>query len=978
MKPDPWQQIDALFHAVAERAPHERAAFLAETCDDEELRREVESLLAADSAAEEMATAKLPAQVAVEMLDKPLARITAGQMLNQYRILSPLGAGGMGEVWLAEDTRLHRKVALKQLPAQFTNDPDRVRRFEQEALAVSALNHPNILTIYEIGESERHHFLVTEFIEGQTVRQQLNDGRLPVRTVLNVATQIVSALAAAHAAGIIHRDIKPENIMVRPDGVTKVLDFGLAKLTEPRVPTADPAEKKASTESGVVMGTIGYMSPEQVRGQKVDHRSDIFAVGVILYEMLSGQRAFTGDSAVEVMNAILKEEPPELAETNAKISPALDRIVRRCLEKKPEQRFQSASDLGFALSTLTAPSGARLETSDAVPPVTGNLRAIGNARFFGDIRLAWLAVALLLIATVGLAWAYFTRQPLASGVAGRFTIAAPERVVELMSMTLSPDGRNLAFNAWGDSKIQLWVRPLDSFAARALPGTAGNSLVPFWSPDGRWIAFLSDGKLKKIDLTDGTQQILCDVPKLTAGLQGTWSRTGEILFFQSSILYRVSETGGAPMPVPGFDKPEQGVARQWPWLLPDGQHFLYLARVPQQETPEVYLASLDGKINKRLLATNSNAIYTTTAAGEGRLLFLRNGTLMAQPFNAQHLSLTGEPLRVADSVSGAEGNRGGFTASDNGTLIYASRSINQSNQLSWIDRTGRVLKHISVAGTDDSLRLTFDEFPKLSPDENQVLMELMDPNGNGDIYMLDLARGARTRLTIDPGNDRYPIWSPDGTRIIWVSNRGGSWALYQKSASGAGPEELLFKSDVLLQPHDWSADGKTIAYIRYDPKTNSDLWFLPLEGDRQPFPFVQTPFREIKQRFSPDGHWLAYMSIETGVFETYVQPFPITGAKWQVSTQGGSMPQWRGDGKELYYHSHDGKQMAVEVKSGKTFEPGVPQELFDLRAVRLVSGTNYSVTKDGQRFLFVTRPQLASEELQFVVVTNWAAAEVKK
>jgi eukaryotic-like serine/threonine-protein kinase len=979
MKPDRWQHIDELFHAVAERAPHEREAFLDEACaGNDSLRREVESLLAADSAAEEMATAKLPAKVAAEMLDKPSARVAAGQLLNQYRILSALGAGGMGEVFLAEDSRLKRKVALKLLPAHFASDPDRVRRFEQEAQAVSALNHPNILTIYEVGESERHHFLVTEFIEGQTLRQQLNDGRLPVRAVLNVATQVVSALAAAHAAGIIHRDIKPENIMVRPDGVTKVLDFGLAKLTESGITTSEPAEKKASTESGVVMGTIGYMSPEQVRGQKVDHRSDIFAVGVILYEMLSGQRAFTGDSAVEVMNAILKEEPPELAETNAKISPALDRIVRRCLEKKPEHRFQSASDLGFALSTLTTPSGARLETNEVLPSVTGNLPATGKARLFGDVRLAWFAAVLLLLAMFGLLWGDFTRQPVASAVAGRFTIAAPEQVHELDAMALSPDGRTLAFKAWSAGKNQLWIRPLDSFTARALPGTVGSSGSPFWSPDSHWIAFRDVNKLKKIDLTDGTQQTICDVSSTTEGFGGTWNRAGDILIYYSSIIYRVPATGGTPVPVPGFEQVRQGITRRAVRFLPDGQHFLYLATAPQQESPEIYLGSLDGKVNKPLLKTNSCAIYTTTAEGEGRLLFVRNGTLMAQSFDAKRLTLTGEPFRVAESVRVAVGFRGDFSASDNGTLIYVPRGVSESTQLTWIDRTGKPLESVNAVGTDESLKLSDDEFPKLSADGRRVAIELADPNGNGDAYVLDLARGAKTRVTFDPGNDRYPIWSPDGNHIVWLSTRGGERAFYRKLASGGGQEELLLKSDVNFMPYDWSADGRFILYMRYPPQTRGDIWVLPLRGDRQPIPFLQTPFHETRARFSPDGRWIAYMSNETGAYEIYVQPFPATGAKWQVSTKSGSNPQWRGDGKELYYHADDGKQIAVEVRSGKTFEPGVPQVLFDLREARLVSNTNYAVAKDGQRFLFVTRPQLASADLHFVVVTNWAATEAKK
>ncbi len=528
MNPERWQQIEELFQAAVEHAPATRPAFLAQACDgDEGLRREVESLLAADVSAE-ADTIAMPAQIAAEMFAERHA-LQPGQLLNHYRIVSQLGAGGMGIVYLAEDTRLQRKVALKLLPAHFTRDPDRVRRFEQEALTVSALNHPNILTIYEIGEREGNHFIVTEFIEGQTLRQRLADVPLPLRLTLELAGQIVSALAAAHTAGIIHRDIKPENIMVRPDGVVKVLDFGLAKLTEgPQQARRNAVQ--ATTESGVVMGTVGYMSTEQVQGQKADSRADLFAFGVVLYEMVSGQRAFTGASQVEVMHAILKDDPPDLSELNSRVSPALERIMRRCLEKNPAQRFQTASDLGFALSALTATSGPQIATKAMpLPPITEDLPASGKLRWLSNARLAWMMTALLLLGAVGLTWAYFTRRPASNAVAGRFIIAAPEKVYELDAMALSPDGRNLAFNAWGEGKNQLWIRPLDSFAARSLPGTSGTSGVPFWSPDSRWIAFREVNKLKKIDLTDGTQQTICDVSSTVEGFSGTWNRAGDIL-----------------------------------------------------------------------------------------------------------------------------------------------------------------------------------------------------------------------------------------------------------------------------------------------------------------------------------------------------------------------------------------------------------------------------------------------------------------
>ena len=967
MKPDRWQQVDALFHAAAERAPVDRAAFLADACaGDDSLRREVESLLAADSAAEEMATAKLPAKVAAEMFDNPSARIAAGQLLNQYKILSPLGAGGMGEVFLAEDTRLHRKVALKLLPAQFANDPDRIRRFEQEAHAVSALNHPNILTIYEVSESERHHFLVTEFIEGQTLRRQMNEGRLPVRAVLNVATQIVSALAAAHAAGIIHRDVKPENVMVRPDGVTKVLDFGLAKLNEPRVTTSDPAEKHASTESGVVMGTIGYMSPEQVRGQKADHRSDIFAVGVIIFEMLSGQRAFSGDSAVEVMNAILKEDPPELAETNARISPALDRIVRRCLEKKPEHRFQSASDLGFALSTLTTLSGARLETKEAASSQTGSQPVAGRMRLFGNVRLAWLVAGLLLMGTTGLAWAYMTRSTTNPRLV-RLAFVPPEKLTFdnafFDQVVISPDGQKLAFTARGeDGKKQLWIRPLDATAATLLAGTE-DVLRPFWSPDSRSLAFCAQGKLKRVDLDGGPTQTLCPVGEFRGG---TWNRAGEILFAPKVVggLFKVPATGGEPKLVTTPDAARQEVAHLSPYFLPDGRHFLFQVEA-SNAFPGVFVGSLDSKDVKQLLPDGALAIYDPA----GWLLFVRNGALMAQPFDASGQELKGEAVSITPPSETGVVFNAPFSVSNNGVLTWQGDGW-RNYQLVWFDREGR-----RGAGIGQATKVIAGMHPRFSPDGGRVVTQQLDPQAkNYDVWAIDLARNLPTRLTSDGSFDLRPVWSPDGNRVVFRSLRNGVRGIYEKEAESVGGEMLLLKDGG--DPTDWSRDGRFIVYGVIAEPTRWDIWALPLFGERQPHPLLNTEFAEVQAQISPNGRWLAYVSDESGRNEVYVQSFTaegrLGGNKVRVSPNGGLHPRFRRDGRELFYVAANGEMMVTALNpNSSTFEFAYPQALFKTRLLpgHYNVGIEYDVTADGQRFLIGT---LVDEPPPVQVLLNWA------
>ena len=899
--------------------------------------------------------------------------ISPEAVIGQYRVISKIGAGGMGEVYRARDTKLGRDVAIKVLPAAFSADAERLRRFEQEAQAAGALNHPNILVIFHIGTHDGAPYIVSELLEGETLRERMAGAALPQRKAVDYALQIAHGLAAAHAKGIVHRDLKPENLFVTNDGRVKILDFGLAKLTGTGDGTQSQTEvptRKANTDPGVVMGTMGYMSPEQLKGRPADHRSDIFSFGAILYEMLSGKRAFRGESMAETMSAILREDPPDLSETNKTISPALERVVQHCLEKNPEERFHSARDLAFAIESLsgTATSSGQTMTLAGVPTATDSRQTAGMRRLFGNARVAWIAAGLLFIGLLALfpfALTHF-RHAEAEVAAVRFTIAPPEKATGFGQLALSPDGRNLVFVANVDGKDQLWLRPLGSFTARPLPGTEDAGGFPFWSPDSRSIAFGAGDKLKKIDLADGTQQTLCDMPRSGRGFGGTWNREGTILFFSGgSGIYHVSATGGEPALVPGFDQSRQGIECRWPYFLPDGRHFLYLATTPQQETSGVYLASLDGKETKRLFTADSSAIYAPSAAGGGYLLFARDGALLAQPFDASRLTLTGEPFRIADQVRVNANSRGYFSVSDNGTLVYDPSGERENQQLTWFDRAGKQLETIGALGTF--------LLPRLSPDEKRVAVSRRDPKtGISDIYVIEIARGASSRLTSDPANVNVAVWSPDGSRIVWASNRGGSYQFYQKLASGAGQEELLLQSSNPIAPIDWSADGRYILYTQIDPKAKGDVWVLPLEGDRKPFPFLQTSSDEGSAVFSPDGRWIAYQSDESGSAEVYVQTFPASGGKWPVSTKGGRVPQWRRDGKELFYLSSDGKMMAVEVKTSGTFEPGIPRALFDLSAVRPIRRSGYAVAADGQRFLFISRTAETAPS-SLAVVVNWTA-----
>jgi serine/threonine protein kinase/Tol biopolymer transport system component len=879
--------------------------------------------------------------------------IAAGTKLGRYEIRSQLGAGGMGEVYRARDEKLNRDVAIKVLPAALSQDGDRLRRFEQEAQAAGALNHPNILAVYDVGTHDGAPYVVSELLEGYSLKERLGDGPLAQRKTIDYAVQVAHGLAAAHEKGIVHRDLKPDNLFVTKDDRIKILDFGLAKLVE-RVSEGaaqtDIATRKVQTDPGTVMGTVGYMSPEQVRGRAVDHRSDIFSFGAVLYEMLCGRRAFHGDSAVETLNAILKEEPPELTKTNPNIAPALERVIWHCLEKSPERRFQSATDVAFALESLTgvSSSGSTQATVIAAPSRTKNRE-----------RLLWIAVTALLFFTA-LAFAYFSRsQPTTHAV--RLAFATPEKATLPGEITVSPDGLRVAFTANNaEGKRLLWVRSLDSLNAQPLPGTEG-AKTPFWSPDSRFIGFFAGGKLNKIDASGGRPQTLCDAPEPG----GAWNRDGVIIFSGgvSNGFFRISASGGSPTPATKLGPKEE--AHRWPYFLPDGRHFVFLGDAQRTEDHHLRVGSLDSPDSQILLNAVSRVAYAA-----GYLLFVRQGTLVAQPFDANNLKLSGEPVTIAEHVADlGNDHEFDFSVSDNGVLAY--QIGNPNSQLTWFDRTG---KEIGTVGEPANY-----VHVALSPDERRAAVELLDADGrNGDVWLFDLSRGTPSRLTFDPQWDSSPLWSPDGTRILFCSNRsaGGQVNLYEKAANGAGEDHLLLQSDGAKYALGLSKDGQLILYDNFDLKTKEGIWILPLTGDRQPKPYLQTTdFDQAQGRLSPDGRWVAYSSNESGRWEIYVQSFPSSSDKHQISSGGGGWPLWRNDGKELFYISNDNKLMAVDIKAGNRLESGVPKALFPMHVnLSIISGysLSYAVTADGQRFLINTLVE-GNNPAPMTIVLNWTA-----
>lgn len=867
-------------------------------------------------------------------------------IIGQYRVLSKIGEGGMGEVYRARDTRLNREVAIKLLTASFAQDADRLRRFEQEARATSALSHPNILTIYDIGTHEGAPYIVAELLDGEELREQLNAGPLPVRKAIDYALQIVRGLAAAHENGIVHRDLKPENLFVTKDGRVKILDFGLAKLKPQRNEpvSSEVATRRQITHPGTVIGTIGYMSPEQVRGQDADHRADIFSFGSILYEMLTGKRAFQAESMAETMAAIVKEEPPDLIEANGKVSPQLERLVRRCLDKRPEQRFQSASDIGFAIEAICASPGSRTDVAMANVSETGATRSQWAIAGRYE-RLIWVGAAVLLTITALTASLLFSHRPPGEARAVRFSISPPQKeaylpVSDLRSaMAVSPDGRLLALVMATEGKTQLWVRALSDLAATPLAGSEG-ATNPFWSPDSRYIGFSAEGKLKKIEATGGPPQVLCNASHW--GNSATWNRDGVILFASGTDgIFRVSAEGGEPVQISKPDPARNESHRLWPYFLPDGRHYFFLNGEALKEggaTHSIYLGSLDSAATTLLMRGGSRMAY----APPGYLLYVRDGTLLAHPFDAQALRFTADPIPVAEKLSYFQPTgMADYSISENDVLVY--RDLGTLRRLTMVNRTGAEIQTIGSSGNY--------QFPRSSPDGQQFVVNLIDPRtGTTDVWIYELSRENPMRFTFEPGMENNPIWSPDGQKIVFAADRGGPPTLVLRARTDSGPGESLTQTHAWVQkPYDWSPDGKFIIYGDGETNTGDDLWLLPMSGERKPTVYLRTQFNEGNARFSPDGRWVAYVSDESGRPEVYVQSFQGVAGKTKVSNGGGDHPQWRRDGKELVYLSSDKKLMAVPVTTGTTFKAGNPAALFSSETE--MSG--FDVSTDGQRFLVI-------------------------
>lgn len=896
--------------------------------------------------------------------------------IAHYTILSKIGAGGMGEVYRARDTRLDREVAIKLLPAEVSSDPDRLKRFEQEARATSALNHPNILTVYDIGTYNGSPYIVAELLEGEELRDRLDAGQIPLRKTIDYAQQIVSGLSAAHEKGIVHRDLKPENLFVTNDERVKILDFGLAKLRGNSIDAqgSEDETRKVITNPGVVMGTVGYMSPEQVRGDKSDHRSDIFSFGAILHEMITGRRAFRRDTMAETMTAILREEPEELSATRPNINPALERIVTRCLEKKPERRFHSAYDLCFALESLSAQSSSAGSSHGGLTTQASIAAIAETTRSKWRNRLPWVVAAISIVGLLTLLALTLvkSRQSETSPAVSRFVVMAPEKVTALLSPELSPDGRELVFAAVREGTTTLWTRPLGSITATQIPGTEGVSNPHFWSPDSRSIAFPAAGQLKRLDLSGGTPKILCALPVGPSGNGGTWNKDGVILFSAAGKIFRVSANGGNSELLIGDDKSSPDALYRYPIFLPDDLHFLYLKTGSQQGVSysEIFVTSIHGGERTRLGPADSHALYT--AAGGGNLIFARNGALVAQSFDVNSHKLSGEPYTISEKVSVNNMARGFFSVSSDGTVVLdAMGSRFDSQVLEWFDRSG---KPLGTLGDSGSYMMSVSN-QKISRDGKRIAVAKVDPQTRTrDIYVIDIARNTSSRLTFDPGEDQYPIWSADGRRISWNSNRdGGVTAIYQKLASGVGEDELLLKSDAPISPSSWSPDGRFLLYNRTDPKTGNDIWVLPTEGERKPYVFLQTPFSESAPRFSPDGKFVTYVSQDQGRSEVFVQTFPASGNRWQISNNGGRASAWRSDGKEIFFVSAENKLMSVDVTTGDGFEVGIPKPLFDLMPLGAVSfgNVNFAPSLDGKQFL-LTHQRETVGTLQYVVVQNWA------
>ena len=875
----------------------------------------------------------------------------AGDKVGPYELLGRIGQGGMGEVFRARDTRLDRDVAIKFSAERFSE------RFEREARAIAALNHPLICHLYDVGPN----YLVMELVEGPTLAEHLTSGPLALDEALNVARQIADALEAAHEKGIVHRDLKPGNIKVRPDGTVKVLDFGLAKMGGAPAASGDesPTFISDGTQAGVILGTAAYMAPEQAKGKPVDQRADIYAFGVVLYEMVTGTRLHTGDSSTEVLASVIKEEP-----NWAKVPSQLQRLLRRCLEKDPQKRLRHIGDV--------------MALVDDVPVVRSEPQPATKAK----PRWTWIAAGVGAIAVIAIvAWAPWRGPAVAPSIRFEIQPTAAMTFINGGYPMVSPNGKWVVLPAVGtDGVTRMWLRALDSVEVRPLAGTeSGNALPPpvFWSPDSRFIAFSSTpgpfapGQLKKLDISGGPPQTICDVPASVSG--GTWNKDGVIVFApnRGTGLLRVSAAGGTPTPITSLDRTAGETAHRAPQFLPDGHRFLYVRVSSDPQRRGIFAGSIDAKPEEqsltRIMETNRQAFYAASmVGGTGRLVFLRDTTLFAQPFDPSRLELSGEPVPVTDQVGSFPAATAGlYSVSETGVLAYRVGPGGDQRQLTWVDSQGKPLGTIGEKGSYQN--------PAISPDGSRVAVAQFDAqSGNSNIWVLDIARGTTIKATFNAGRNDFPVWSPDSKSLAFSSNRKGHMDIYQKNADGSGEESLLWESDEDKNAHSWSTDGRFLVYQAQNEKTLNDVWVLPLHGERKPFRILASERNEGRAVLSHDSRWIAYTSDESGTPEVYVRPFSpekgadsASGGKWLVSKGGGLNPVWRGN--QLFYYTLALQQMVVDVNADGTFQPGVPRPLFLMPLL-----TRGDVSPDGKRFLQIS-PEGSNAPSPFIVVSNWQA-----
>jgi Tol biopolymer transport system component len=948
--PERWLKIEELYHAALERDPGHRAAYLSEACTgDAELLHEVETLLNQPAEADRFLDEPALAEAA-QIVSSPAGSGLTGQRIGAFQLQELLGAGGMGEVYRARDTKLGRDVAIKILPRLFTSDPERLSRFEREARMLAALNHPHIGAIYGVEEAEGVRGLVLELVEGVTLADRLRRGPVPLAEALTVARQIADAVETAHEKGIIHRDLKPANVKITPDGVVKVLDFGLAKAAAGDGSTPDSSQSPTvtigGTRDGIILGTAAYMSPEQARGRSLDKRTDIWSFGCVLYEMLGGRAAFAADTLSDTIVAILEREP-NWSTLPATTPPHVTRLLRRCLDKDPKLRLR---DIGEARIVL---DGSATTPEDVKVPAERPFRR----------RAPWgLAAALLVIGSVlGSVLATGLRAPMrALSPSGHFLLPLPasERLagLDFPAVAISPDGSLIAYVATLGGQTRLMLRPMNNLQATPLSGSV-NAIAPFFSPDNRWIGFFADGQLKKISTSGGSPVIICDA---AVGLGGSWGTDETIVFAAStgSGLSQVSANGGKPRLVTNLATDKGEFSHRWPELLPDGKTVLYtVGTLGNWDDAQIVAQSLATGQRSVLIQGGTNPHYLAS----GQILYARGGAILAVPFDSANLKLTGTPVQVLDNILESADGAAQVAVSPLGNAVYVIGGLGMERRLVSVDRAGYPTP---LAAPPKAYAA-----PRVSPDGRKLLVTIID-DATENVWLYDFATGTLNPVT-STGDTRFPIWTPDGDRATFCSGDGGPANLFWARIAEPESPERLSSSDNIQLPGSWSPDGQMLAFVERQPTSGRDIWLLRMK-DRTAHPFVSSPYDESAPRFSPDGRWMAFVSNESGRNEVYVSPLTDGARKQQVSNDGGAEPVWGHNGRELFYRSAR-KMMAVSVMLSDNIRIGKSQTLFEGSFEQgTIDTANYDITSDQKRFLMVAEGEGASAQSALHVLINWS------